>query len=266
MRAAKRSVSSILNNIAPRLEWARTPLAEAVAERRNAVLAVRALVPQAPAGAAGMSEQTIAAANSAELAAERDRLDGEISDLIAWTQSEAARGDVAAATALLRRHVHDELTHEMKMTRKPLFAEISKATAGGQAKNGQVLTEGSAAEPERTIMDYHLDPRMPRPDQCVQRYMIERWAREQPDKTFAIFADGEQWTYGEMQACAIRTANALRALGVKQAERVLVWLPNTADCLRVWFGLNYLGAVFVPINTPIGAICSSMPSACWRRG
>ena len=81
-------------------------------------------------------------------------------------------------------------------------------------------------------MDYHLDARMPRPEQCVQRYMIERWAREQPDKLFAIFADGEQWTYGEMQANAIRTANALRALGVKQGERVLVWLPNSADCLR----------------------------------
>jgi crotonobetaine/carnitine-CoA ligase len=79
--------------------------------------------------------------------------------------------------------------------------------------------------------------------------MIERWARTQPDKTFAIFADGEQWTYGDMQAYAIRTASALRALGVKQGERVLVWLPNNADCLRVWFGLNYLGAVFVPINT-----------------
>jgi carnitine-CoA ligase len=98
-------------------------------------------------------------------------------------------------------------------------------------------------------MDYHLDPRMPRPDQCVQRTMIERWARTQPKKTFAIFADGEQWTYAQTQALAIRTANALRALGVKQGERVLVWLPNNADCLRVWFGLNYLGAVFVPINT-----------------
>jgi carnitine-CoA ligase len=98
-------------------------------------------------------------------------------------------------------------------------------------------------------MDYHLDPRMPRPDQCVQRYMIERWAREQPEKIFAIFTGGERWTYGEMQAQAIRTANALRALGVKQGERVLVWLPNNADCLRAWFGLNYLGAVFVPINT-----------------
>src|SRR5271170_5697181 len=99
------------------------------------------------------------------------------------------------------------------------------------------------------MMDYHLDARMPRPEQCIQRYMIERWVREQPKKLFAIFADGEQWTYVEMQANAIRTANALRALGVKQGERVLVWLPNCADCLRAWFGLNYLGAVFVPINT-----------------
>jgi hypothetical protein len=127
-------VIDVLNNIAPRLEWARAPLAEAVAQRRAAVEAVRALVPQAPAGAAGLSDQALAAASSAALAAERDRLDGEISDLIAWAHSADARGDVAAATALLRQHVHDELTREMKMTKKPLFAEISKATAGGQAK------------------------------------------------------------------------------------------------------------------------------------
>ncbi len=128
-------VIDLLNNIAPRLEWARAPLADAVAERRKAVSAARALVPQAPAGMAGLSEQAITAASSADLAAERDRLDGEISDLIAWTQSESARGDVAAATALLRQHVHEELARDMKLTRKPLFAEISKATAGGQAKS-----------------------------------------------------------------------------------------------------------------------------------
>jgi hypothetical protein len=128
-------VIDLLNNIAPRLEWARALLAEAVAERRSAVRAVRALLPQAPAGTAGLSEQAIAAASAAELAAERDRLDGEISDLIAWTQGAGARGDIAAATALFRQHVHDELARDMKLTRKPLFAEISKATAGGQAKS-----------------------------------------------------------------------------------------------------------------------------------
>lgn len=97
-------------------------------------------------------------------------------------------------------------------------------------------------------MAYHLDPRMPAPDQCIQRYMLERWAKAQPDKVFAIFQDGETWTYADALSEAIATANALEALGVKQGERVLCWLPNSADCLRAWFGLNMLGAVFVPIN------------------
>ena len=47
---------------------------------------------------------------------------------------------------------------------------------------------------------------------------------------------------------AVTTANALRELGVRQGDRVLCWLPNSADCLRAWMGLNYLGATFVPIN------------------
>jgi hypothetical protein len=133
-RAQAIGVIDLLNNIAPRLEWARAPLIEAVVERRNAIRAVRALVPQAPRSADGLSDQTLAAASSAELAAERDRLDGEIADLVAWTHSGAACGDVAKAIVLLRRHVHDELKRDMKLTKKPLFAEISKAAAGGQDK------------------------------------------------------------------------------------------------------------------------------------
>lgn len=97
-------------------------------------------------------------------------------------------------------------------------------------------------------MDYYTDPRMPAPEKCIQRYMLDHWAKVQPDKVFAVFADGSEWTYAETRLIAIRTANALRALGVKQDERVLAWLPNNADALRIWFGLNYLGAVFVPLN------------------
>ncbi|WP_442581008.1 AMP-binding protein [Mesorhizobium sp. ASY16-5R] len=97
-------------------------------------------------------------------------------------------------------------------------------------------------------MSYRLDPRMPPAEQCVQRYMLECWAAQQPGKVFAIFADGETWTYAEALREAIVTANALKALGVRQGDCVLCWLPNGADCLRAWFGLNYLGAVFVPVN------------------
>lgn len=97
-------------------------------------------------------------------------------------------------------------------------------------------------------MAYHLDPRMPAVEQCVQRHMLEHWAKEQPGKVFAVFQDGETWTYADTLREAITTANALRSLGVRQGDRVLAWLPNGSDCLRVWFGLNFLGAVFVPVN------------------
>jgi len=26
-------------------------------------------------------------------------------------------------------------------------------------------------------------------------------------------------------------------------------MPNPIDCVRVWFGINWLGATYVPINT-----------------
>ena len=97
-------------------------------------------------------------------------------------------------------------------------------------------------------MALRIDPRMPQSHECVQRLMLDRWAEIQPDKVFAVFADGSEWTYAETREIAIGTANALKALGVRQGDRVLVWLPNSADCLRIWFGLNYLGAVFVPMN------------------
>jgi hypothetical protein len=72
----------------------------------------------------------LASADSAALAAYRDRLDSEIADLLAWTQGSEARGDVAAALAILLRHVHEALAREMAMTKKPLFAEIAKGGGG----------------------------------------------------------------------------------------------------------------------------------------
>lgn len=93
-----------------------------------------------------------------------------------------------------------------------------------------------------------LDPRMPPLDQVVVRDVLERHVRERPDKVFAIFDDGSRWTFRETLETSLRTANALRALGVRQGDHVLSWLPNGPDALRVWFGLNCLGAVVVPIN------------------
>ena len=94
----------------------------------------------------------------------------------------------------------------------------------------------------------HLDPRMPPADACVLRPLLERRARETPDKIYAWFEGGDSWSYREANRQAARTANALRALGVQRGDNVLSWLPNGPDAIRLWFGLNYLGAVYVPIN------------------
>ncbi len=94
------------------------------------------------------------------------------------------------------------------------------------------------------------DPRIPARDRVVTRSLMERWNRECPDKVFIQFADnGEQWTYRHFRSLVIQTAIGLQQLGVAQGDHVLVWLPNGREHLRVFFAINYLGAVFVPINT-----------------
>ena len=93
------------------------------------------------------------------------------------------------------------------------------------------------------------DPRMPSPDSCVVRAMLEKWVAVQPDKVFVKLSKTEQVTYAQMRDLAERTAAGLHSLGVRQGDTVVVWLPNSVDCLRIWFGINWLGATYVPINT-----------------
>jgi crotonobetaine/carnitine-CoA ligase len=90
---------------------------------------------------------------------------------------------------------------------------------------------------------------IPTAEECVLRSLLERWARETPDRAYATFDDGSQLKYGDLLRLARKTGHALQSLGVKQGQTVLVWLPNGYECLRAWFGINMIGAVYVPINT-----------------
>lgn len=92
------------------------------------------------------------------------------------------------------------------------------------------------------------DERVPGAEICVLRPVLERHADLQPDKVFVRFADGTEWTWRQVLAATRRTAAGLQALGVRQGDHVNVWLPNGPDAIRVWFALNYLGAVYVPVN------------------
>jgi crotonobetaine/carnitine-CoA ligase len=93
------------------------------------------------------------------------------------------------------------------------------------------------------------DPRIPNRNVCVLRYLLDRWAAERPDKTHIIYEDGEQWSFADIRARAIAKAVGLQRIGVKQGDPVALWLPNGRDALVAFYAINYLGAIFVPINT-----------------
>jgi len=127
-------VIDLLNNIGPRVEWARGPILDAVSEKIELLHKVGELLPEfsKPEACDGT-----AAMSTAELSAERDRLDAEIGDLLARIHGRQAMDAAKArqqALGLLKQHIHDELTREMKLTRKPLFAEIASGGDGKTAK------------------------------------------------------------------------------------------------------------------------------------
>ncbi|MDE2362702.1 MAG: AMP-binding protein, partial [Hyphomicrobiales bacterium] len=85
-------------------------------------------------------------------------------------------------------------------------------------------------------------------DRYVLRNLIDRHARDRGDRVFALFSSGESWTYADLRRTVRRVAASLQAQGVKQDDFVLSWLPNGPHAIAVWFALNYLGAVYVPVN------------------
>lgn len=96
----------------------------------------------------------------------------------------------------------------------------------------------------------NLIPHMiPRREDCVVGPLLERWAKERPDKAFLEFEEGSSWSFAEILHRTRQAAAGLQQLGVRRGSHVLCWLPNSAEAVLTWFAANYLGAVFVPLNT-----------------
>src|SRR5579871_6148981 len=85
-------------------------------------------------------------------------------------------------------------------------------------------------------------------DVCVLRYALERHARTRPDEIFAAFEGGERWTFAQTLEQVTNLAGNLHELGVRQHDHVLLALPTCPLALSVMFAINFLGAVYVPVN------------------
>ncbi len=91
---------------------------------------------------------------------------------------------------------------------------------------------------------------LPDRSEVVVRHILERQAVQFPEKQCMLFDESEEtWTYKRALKEAYCAANVLIRQGIKRNENVLIFLPNGPDFIRAWFGITFLGAVFVPVNT-----------------
>ncbi|WP_134702637.1 class I adenylate-forming enzyme family protein [Ammoniphilus sp. YIM 78166] len=79
-------------------------------------------------------------------------------------------------------------------------------------------------------------------------------ARLTPDKEAVVEMDsGGRWTYRELDQRVAQAVRFLQDHGIGKGERVALLAPNHISCLELLFACGRLGAVFVPLNTRLGA-------------
>jgi long-chain acyl-CoA synthetase len=76
---------------------------------------------------------------------------------------------------------------------------------------------------------------------------FERIADSAPDKT-AIFFLGKRFSYAQLRELIYRFATALDGLGVRDNDKVGIYLPNCPQWLVAYLGAQKIGAIPVPIS------------------
>ncbi|MNZ12009.1 Long-chain-fatty-acid--CoA ligase [compost metagenome] len=78
--------------------------------------------------------------------------------------------------------------------------------------------------------------------------LLHEAAEKWPDKVYLDFS-GNKYTFAEVEREATRIAHGLSVIGIAPGDRVCSMLDNNPDNIFVWFAVNMLGGVIVPINT-----------------
>jgi len=85
--------------------------------------------------------------------------------------------------------------------------------------------------------------------------MIQQKAQEHPDK-IALYVKEESCTYGYLAQMNRKAALWLKKKEIQAGDRVIVEADHTLDYVYFWYGIQLLGATFVPLekDTPSGRI------------
>jgi 4-hydroxybenzoate-CoA ligase len=80
-------------------------------------------------------------------------------------------------------------------------------------------------------------------------YFLDRNIRQGKGHKVAVYTDFKNYTYNDIQKMTNKTANALRELGVRVDDRVVVLMLDVPQFYAVFFGAIKIGAVPIPLNT-----------------
>src|SRR5438128_7253943 len=83
----------------------------------------------------------------------------------------------------------------------------------------------------------------------IADYLVDRHLREGRGGRTAILCGDDAVTYAQVAERSNRVANALRSLGIRREERVLLLLLDTPAFAYSFFGAQKIGAVPIPTNT-----------------
>ena len=78
--------------------------------------------------------------------------------------------------------------------------------------------------------------------------LIEAQAKKRKKKT-ALLLNDDKISYGDIKEAADKLAAYLSKQGVKEGDKVALFLRNSAEFIYAIFAVSKLGAVLVPINT-----------------
>lgn len=84
---------------------------------------------------------------------------------------------------------------------------------------------------------------------------LVRAAQTSPEKT-ALVAGDEEVSWSALFQRVMKTATYLQQHHIKRGDRVVVWLPNSIDFVVCFWAVQYLQAIFVPVNpdTPVARV------------
>ena len=76
---------------------------------------------------------------------------------------------------------------------------------------------------------------------------FHRACEKYPDRTALIYL-GEKFSYSKLRELIDRFADALYNLGVRDNDKVMIYLPNCPQFLIGYLGAQLIGAIPVPVS------------------